>query len=100
MAAETQDPAGGPQGEWANASIRCEWTLTGGAEQLGQGGPGAGWHRGRPSETMLDEVVPDVAERVVYVCGPQGYMDSLVEMVNKRGVPMARIYTETFETQA
>ena len=50
--------------------------------------------------SFLDQLVPDVAERVCYICSPQGYMDEAIEMVHKRGVPLPKIYTESFEPRA
>ena len=40
--------------------------------------------------------VPDLAERDVYVCGPDGWSDSVVRACLAAGVPEHHLHTETF----
>ncbi|HEY6761444.1 MAG TPA: ferredoxin reductase family protein [Baekduia sp.] len=44
----------------------------------------------------LRRLVPDVARREVYVCGPQGFADLLVAAARRAGVPKDRIHFESF----
>ena len=40
--------------------------------------------------------VPDVAERDVYVCGPEPWVDSVRRTTEAAGVPADRFHVETF----
>lgn len=51
---------------------------------------------GRISADILKEHVSDIARRMVYLCGPALFMDSLVEALVSLGVPANRIITEQF----
>jgi stearoyl-CoA 9-desaturase NADPH oxidoreductase len=62
----------------------------------------AGWLRlvelhtdthGRLDVDDLDQIVPDLHERVAYACGPAGLLDALQEQYDARGLPLA---TERF----
>jgi len=44
----------------------------------------------------LNRLVPDIAQRDVYVCGPGGFMRSLIDAARTLGVPPARIHHEDF----
>jgi ferredoxin-NADP reductase len=44
----------------------------------------------------LRELVPDIAERDVYVCGPPGLTDVLERNVRAAGVPKRFIHAERF----
>jgi predicted ferric reductase len=44
----------------------------------------------------LARFVPDLAERDVFVCGPRGFTDSVIEAALALGVPKARIHHEAF----
>jgi predicted ferric reductase len=46
-------------------------------------------------QTLLG-TVPDVAERDVYVCGPDGFADLVVAAAGRAGVPRSRIHREVF----
>ena len=46
-------------------------------------------------ETLVG-TVPDVAERDVYVCGPDGFADLVVAAARRAGVPGSRIHREAF----
>ena len=45
---------------------------------------------------VLGSLVPDVADRDVYVCGPVGMTDKVVASLRDLGVPKSRIHTERF----
>lgn len=56
---------------------------------------------GPRARTPLDEralrtVAPDIAERDVFVCGPDGFTESLAGELRAAGVPADRIHFETF----
>jgi predicted ferric reductase len=56
---------------------------------------------GSRSEAPLDapamsRLVPDIAQRDVYVCGPGGFMRNTIEAARTLGVPQARIHHEDF----
>ncbi len=44
----------------------------------------------------LGQLVPDVVDRDVYVCGPGGFMRGVVDAARRLGVPGARIHHEDF----
>ena len=44
----------------------------------------------------LGDLVPDVTERDIYVCGPTGFMHSLIGAARELGVPDKRIHREEF----
>lgn len=67
--------------------IRVEYLLTEGARKLR---PGLAWFQGR----VLGELVPDLAEREVFLCGPPGLMESVIPLLHEAGV--ARVHTELF----
>jgi predicted ferric reductase len=46
--------------------------------------------------TAIGRLVPDVADRDVYVCGPQGFMHGLIDAVRELGVPDNNIHHEEF----
>jgi predicted ferric reductase len=45
---------------------------------------------------VLLERVPDIAEREVYVCGPQPWTDAVRRTVTAAGLPAANLHVETF----
>ncbi|MDU8925309.1 NADH oxidoreductase [Pasteurellaceae bacterium LIM206] len=55
-----------------------------------------GFIAGRISEGMLRHFVPDLAEKTVLVCGPQGYIDTLKEIGRNAGVPENKFFVEQF----
>jgi predicted ferric reductase len=59
-----------------------------------------GDHRGAGKDLLsadhLRLLVPDVAERDVFVCGPAGMADALVRNVRAAGVPRRNVHTERF----
>ena len=48
---------------------------------------------------MLVRLVPDVAGRVVYVCGPAGMRRAVLAALDELGVPQDHIHTEVFRLQ-
>jgi predicted ferric reductase len=46
--------------------------------------------------TLLQEWVPDIAERDVYICGPTGWTDAVRRTALAAGVPAARLHVENF----
>jgi predicted ferric reductase len=48
------------------------------------------------SPTTMRRLVPDIADRVVYVCGPPGMMADLRSSLAALGVPAERVRTEVF----
>jgi len=50
----------------------------------------------RFDQRLLRRLVPDVAEREVYVCGPDGFADLLEASVRRLGVPGELIHRERF----
>ncbi len=50
----------------------------------------------RLDETALQELVPDVAERDVYVCGPAGFSASVERAARACGTPPDRLHQEAF----
>ncbi|MGB3756391.1 MAG: FHA domain-containing protein [Rivularia sp. (in: cyanobacteria)] len=53
-------------------------------------------YRGRLNETMLSEIAPDLKERVAYVCGSEGFIESVQTMLEKLKFPMHNYYQESF----
>ncbi|MEU4863249.1 ferric reductase-like transmembrane domain-containing protein [Kitasatospora aureofaciens] len=45
---------------------------------------------------LLSRLVPDLAERDVFLCGPPGMTTAAVTALQKAGVPKSRIHSETF----
>eukprot|EP00897_Mesotaenium_endlicherianum_P008659 jgi/Mesen1/7821/ME000415S07020 len=52
---------------------------------------------GRLTAAMLADCVADVAQRQVYLCGPDGYMEAAHTMLASVGVPPTNIHTESFD---
>jgi predicted ferric reductase len=48
------------------------------------------------SPAHLEELVPDVVDRDVFISGPPGLVDAIVKNVRKAGVPHRQIHTERF----
>lgn len=51
---------------------------------------------GRLSAEMLSALVPDVAEREVFMCGPGPYLGSAETVLSELGVPTAQVHQESF----
>jgi predicted ferric reductase len=50
------------------------------------------------SAAAIDRLVPDVASREVYLCGPTGMMTEVGAAIESLGVPPGRIHRERFDT--
>ncbi|QBF33976.1 hybrid-cluster NAD(P)-dependent oxidoreductase [Thalassococcus sp. S3] len=59
---------------------------------------GLAWNglHGRIDEAQLRSFAPDFLEREVFVCGPNGYMDAVRQMLDGLGFPMERYHDESF----
>ena len=44
----------------------------------------------------LRQIAPDIARSDVYVCGPSGFNDGVIDVVRRLGVPGERIHVEEF----
>lgn len=53
-------------------------------------------YKGRLNETMLWEIAPDFKERNVYVCGSEGFLESIQTMFESVNFPMHNYYQESF----
>lgn len=51
---------------------------------------------GADGAAALRALVPDVAERDVYVCGPDAWMDAALDAARGAGVPEQRVHAERF----
>lgn len=51
---------------------------------------------GRISQSMLDLVVPDLLDRAVYVCGPEGFMQGIRSLLESLQFPMQNYKEESF----
>ncbi len=55
---------------------------------------------GRFNQLMLGLMAPDYLEREVYCCGPEGFMQSVRDMLNALGYDMAYYHQESFHAPA
>jgi predicted ferric reductase len=53
-------------------------------------------HRVRLGARHLRHLVPDIASRDIYVCGPEGFGAEIVEIAGKLSVPPEQIHIESF----
>ena len=51
---------------------------------------------GRFDQAMLHSIAPDFRERTVYVCGSNGFMKGVKEMLSSLNFPMANYHEESF----
>lgn len=51
---------------------------------------------GRPDVDMLQREVPDLAERKVFMCGPEAFMVAMEGALKRSGVPSSAIHQEEF----
>jgi ferredoxin-NADP reductase len=60
--------------------------------------PDEAWsgYRGRLTPAMLDLMVPDLTERAIFCCGPEGFMRAARDMAALRGFDMAHWHEESF----
>ncbi|MDJ0657994.1 MAG: FAD-binding oxidoreductase [Crocosphaera sp.] len=52
--------------------------------------------QGRLNEVLLPAICSDYKERVIYVCGPDGFMKGVKNLVEALGFPMENYYQESF----
>ena len=50
----------------------------------------------RLDEVTLPRMIPDLHRRDVFVCGPEGFVASVVELVTRMGVPDEAIHHEAY----
>ena len=53
-------------------------------------------HKVRLDHRLFGRLVPDIAERDVYVCGPEGFSDRILAAARRLGVGADAIHTESF----
>jgi predicted ferric reductase len=53
-------------------------------------------HKVRLNARTIGHLVPDIAQRDVYICGPAGFDDEVVTAVQNLGVPDDQIHVESF----
>ncbi len=76
----------------AKRGVRVDYLLTqAGGRRLGR----EAWL----SPATLSRLVPDIAERVAYVCGPAGMMAAVIKSLGALGVPPDQIRSEVFRLQ-
>ena len=73
-------------------SVQVDYLLT-------QGGSRRNSRDGWFSPTSLAGLVPDIFDRVVYVCGPMGMMVLVRSSLEALGIPAGQIRTEVFRLQ-
>lgn len=60
--------------------------------------PDEAWsgYRGRLTPAMLEMMAPDLTERAIFCCGPEGFMRAARDMAALRGFDMAHWHEESF----
>jgi ferredoxin-NADP reductase len=58
--------------------------------------PGWAGLTGRIDRGMLQRVVPDLAERVVYLCGPDGFMRTARQLLGELDFNLQQLHAESF----
>lgn len=78
-----------------HASTRVRMTLS-------QEPKGTKWRgsRGRLSSAFLRRAAPDLVEREVYVCGPEGFMDNARQLLERAGLPPGQLHEESFDVSS
>jgi ferredoxin-NADP reductase len=58
----------------------------------------SGWsgYTGRVNEKMIREIVPDLPQRHLYLCGPELFMEACKKIVLNLKLPEDRLFTESF----
>jgi predicted ferric reductase len=75
-----------------NLGVRVDYLVT-------QGGSNRSSRAAWFSSANLVRLVPDIADRVVYVCGPAGMMAAVRASLDAVGVPSDQVRTEIFRLQ-
>jgi predicted ferric reductase len=71
------------------SGIRVEYLVSEGAHKHR---PGAAWFQPK----VMRELVPDLAEREVYICGPAGMKETVTALLAEAEVEASRIHSEMF----
>ncbi len=58
--------------------------------------PGWSGFSGRINGEMLQRVAPDLPERMVYLCGPEGFMRAARELLDGMGFNLQNLHSESF----
>ena len=53
--------------------------------------------RGRVNATLLQDMVPDLAQRSVFCCGPEGFMEQVKQGLTQLGFDLDRYHEESFD---
>lgn len=53
--------------------------------------------RGRVNPNLLADLAPDLKERTVFCCGPEGFMDQVKSCLEELGFDMAKYHDESFD---
>jgi len=72
-------------------NIRLAITITSDAKSSGWSGL-----TGRVTKKMIADLVPDLPQRSVYLCGPDAYMTACKELLRKLKLPFEQLYWESF----
>jgi ferredoxin-NADP reductase len=54
------------------------------------------WHRVRLDARVLRRIVPDIAGRDIYVCGPGGFSSGIAAAAERLGTAKDQVHAETF----
>lgn len=85
--------------DWSAKGVPVTVALS---QPQGQGAPAADGLLtvGRLDSAQVLRDCPDVAQRHVYLCGPDGFMQEMMRALTELGVPPRHIHTERFEMVA
>ena len=61
----------------------------------GHGEPWTGL-TGRVSRQMLEMIAPDLKDRHIFMCGPNGFMDAVKDHLRELDFPLAQLHSESF----
>jgi ferredoxin-NADP reductase len=81
------------------ADLRTRWPLQGVKVHValsGRDGEPAAPGSGRLDAQALRECCPDIAERDIFLCGPDGFMQAMLGHLGALGVDVRRVHTERF----
>jgi ferredoxin-NADP reductase/anaerobic selenocysteine-containing dehydrogenase len=53
-------------------------------------------YKGRVNKDMLTTLAPDIFERTIYICGPEGFMNAAKEMIIELGFDQSNLHLESF----
>jgi len=52
--------------------------------------------QGRLDNSMFNQLLPDISEQTIFICGPTAYMSSVEEIASANGFNMGRFHKESF----